>query len=272
MGIPLLENISFDFRQFDLLAEQSTHRSGLPSPVISVLTTLACIVSVASFDRYSVSALLPYFLYPLVLSILSCLPGRVLLAKVLLVLPFALLIAIMNPLLDRSVACQFGQVTISGGWISFSSIMLRAALTAAAALSLLAATGFSALCSALERLGLPLPLVSQLLFMYRYLHLLIDDARMASKARVLRSQGNQGMGIRPYSSMLSHLLIRSWERAERIHMAMLARGFKGQFPARYQRATRLYDYIWLLGWLTLFILCRIKNLPLLLGRSINGLF
>lgn len=272
MSKPLLENISFDFRQLDLLSEQSHNRAGLPSPVISVLTTLACIVTIASFDRYSVSALLPYFLYPMVLSILSNLPGRLLMAKILLVLPFALLIAIMNPLLDRTVACQFGQISVSGGWVSFSSIMLRATLTASAALSLLASTGFSALCSALDRIGLPQPLVSQLLFMYRYLHLLIDDARMASKARILRSQGKHGMEIRPYSSMLSHLLIRSWERAERIHMAMLARGFKGQFPSRNQRTTHLYDYIWLFGWLTLFIVCRIENIPLLLGRSINGLF
>ena len=64
-------------------------------------------------------------------------------------------ITIFNPLFDQQTLLQLGPLAISGGWVSFVSILLRFALTVFAALILIATTSFTGVCMALERLGAP---------------------------------------------------------------------------------------------------------------------
>ena len=77
--------------------------------------------------------------------------------------------------------------SVAGGWISFLSILLRFVLTVSAAIVLVAVTGIHSLCAALEKLGVPRALVTQLLVLYRYLFVLLDEAGRMDRARALRS-------------------------------------------------------------------------------------
>ena len=86
---------------------------------------------------------------------LGDLPVRYIVRKIALVLPFAFLVGMFNPVFDREVLVRLGPLGISGGWISCASIIVRAILTVGAALILVAVTGFPAICRALERLGMP---------------------------------------------------------------------------------------------------------------------
>ena len=70
-------------------------------------------------------------------------------------------------------------------------------------------------------------LVTQLLLLYRYIFVLGDEARRMAQARRLRSFGRRGMGWRVYGQMLGQLLLRTFARAQRIYLAMKARGFDG---------------------------------------------
>jgi cobalt/nickel transport system permease protein len=130
---------------------------------------------------------------------------------------------------------------------------------------LAATTGFPAICRALGRLGMPQVFVQQLQFMYRYLFVLFEEAERMVRARELRSFRNRGMGIGPLSSMVGHLLLRTWERAERIHMAMLCRGFSGEAATLPAGGLKRADLLFLLGWITLFLLLRLYNIPRILG-------
>jgi cobalt/nickel transport system permease protein len=259
-----IDDSIMDFRQLDLLAagDSAIHRL---DPRIKVLVTLAFIIAVVSFDRYALGALLPFVLFPVAIMAVANLPVRFFVAKVLVASLVAVAIGIFNPLLDRQVLVSIGEVGISGGWISFVSILLRSVLTVSAALLLAATTGFPAICRALSRLGMPQVFVRQLEFMYRYIFVLVEEARRMARARELRSFHNRGMGIGPLSSMVGHLLLRTWERAERVHMAMLCRGFSGEAAARPAGALRRADLFFLLGWMVLFLLLRLYNIPRLLG-------
>jgi cobalt/nickel transport system permease protein len=104
--------------------------------------------------------------------------------------------------------------------------------------------------------------------MYRYLFVLSEEALRMVRARELRSCRNRGMGIGPLSSMVGHLLLRTWERAERIHMAMLCRGFSGETVQRPAAAFGRGDLFFLLGWGTLFLLFRLYDIPRLAGDVI----
>lgn len=259
-----------DFKQLDLLALRNTSIHRL-DPRAKVLTTLGFIVCVVSFDRYQISAMLPFLIYPIVLMAFGELPFGYILRKIIIVIPFALMVGLFNPVFDRQVLMQIGSLDIWGGWISCLSILLRAILTASAAIILVAITGFPAICEALEKLKMPKTFVVQLLFLYRYIFVLTDEGVRTARARQLRTFGKRGLGIRHFGSLVGHLLLRTWERAERIHMAMLARGFSGAVhSSRRQSHFGRNELLFMGGWVALFILLRLYNAPQLLGNFFTG--
>jgi len=107
-----------------------------------VVVALVFILSVVSFDRYALTALLPFFLYPAVVLALGNLPADYFVRKVALFLPFAVAVGMLNPIFDREVMIRIGPFDISGGWVSCASIVVRAILTISAALLLVGVTGF----------------------------------------------------------------------------------------------------------------------------------
>jgi cobalt/nickel transport system permease protein len=225
-------------------------------PRAKIVATLVFIVTVVSFPPREVAGLIPFFVFPLAVVSAGRLPIAFLAARVAAVLPFAAAVAILNPLFDREIAATFAGFPLSGGWLSFVSVILRSLLTVSAALILVATTGFAGVCGGLERLGAPRLLVGQLHFLYRYSFVLADETSRAARARDLRSFGGRGKGIVPFSSMAGHLLVRSWERGERIHLAMLSRGFRGEFPRDGRSRFGASELLYAAGWSALFILFR----------------
>ena len=264
-----IESTFFDIGTMDAISRQDTfvHRM---DPRIKVLTTLVFIVCVVSFGKHEISALVPFLVYPLFLVVLGDLPVAYLLRKVMLAAPFAVLIGIFNPLLDQEVLLQVGSVGISGGWVSFFSILLRFIMTVGAALILIATTGYHAVCMALERMGVPQVFVVQLLFLHRYLFVLVDEASRMVRARSLRSFQGKGSGIRVFGSMAGHLLLRTMDRAQRIHLAMLCRGFDGNIRPFHPLRIRGWEVLFLLGWSALFVFMRCTNVPRFVGTLIQG--
>lgn len=236
-----------------------------------MLATLVFVVTVVSFGRYELAAMLPFFIFPAAIAGFADLPAGYLLKKVALLCPFALIVGIFNPLFDRQLLFQIGNIGISGGWVSCASIVIRAALTVGAALVLLAVTGFPAICRALERLGMPTAFAVQLMFLYRYIFVLTEEGGRVARARELRACGNKGLSLKTFGSMIGFLLLRTWLRAERIHMAMLARGFRGEFYTRHEFTFGLREAVFLLSWSLLFIFLRLVNFSELLGTLVTGI-
>jgi cobalt/nickel transport system permease protein len=257
--------------QLETLSYQQTPLHRL-DPRVKLLTTLVFIVTVVSFGKYEITGLLPFVIYPVVLIAVGNLPPGYLARKILLAAPFAFFIGIFNPLLDRAILVHLGPLGISGGWVSFASIMIRFILTVSAALILIAGTGLNAVCLALDKLGAPRGFVMQLMFLYRYIFVWTDEALRLVRARALRSFQGRGLGLKVFGSMIGQLLLRTLGRARRIHLAMLSRGFAGKIHLTRPLRLRLPDVIFLLGWSALFVLMRWINIPQLLGTVITELF
>ena len=235
-----------ELRSLEALAARDTPLARI-DPRAKVLATMAFIVAVVSFDRYSVAALLPLALFPAALAALGEVPAAPLARKLLAAAPFAVFVGIFNPLLDRAPMLAYGNLAIAAGWVSFASILVRFALTVGAALVLVAATGMHPLCAALGRLGVPQVFTVQLLFLFRYAFVLGAEASRMTVARELRSCG-RGMALAAYGPLLGHLLLRAFERAQRIHWAMLARGFDGELRSLRTLRWATRDTIFVLGW------------------------
>ncbi len=259
----------FDIGRMDTLARVDSVLHRL-DPRAKLITTLCFILAVVSFDKYAISALTPFFLYPMILIVLGRLPVGYILKKVLIASPFAVLIGIFNPLIDTAILVRLGPVAISGGWISFISILLRFVLTVSAALSLVALTGFNAVCQALIKLGVPRYFALQLLFFYRYVFVLSDEVERMIRARALRSFRSSAMGLSLFTAFAGQLLMRALDRAERIYMAMCCRGFDGHIRMIKAMSIRQVDIFFILFWLTIFIFLRCINVPLWLGGVLIG--
>jgi cobalt/nickel transport system permease protein len=132
-----------------------------------------------------------------------------------LFLPFVLAIALGVP------------ATQDGGWAwNWSlTILCRSLVAFFAGLWLVHALPFAELPATLRVLGAPPDFVSSLAFMHRYSVVLWEELERLKRARKARSS-RLSLWRRWTTSaqMIGELLIRAWDRAERVHRAMLARG------------------------------------------------
>jgi cobalt/nickel transport system permease protein len=261
----------FDVGRLDRLSYQETcvHRL---DPRAKVIATMLFLITVISFPKYEVVALAPFFLFPVLLMTIGEIPVRFIIKKIIVVSPFAIFIGIFNPLLDTGTAIVISGIPISAGWLSFLSILLKFALTISAALLLIATTSFPGVCHALRRLGFPSLFVSQLLFLYRYLFVLMEEVMRMTRARDMRSFGMHGTGVKVFVRLFGILFLRTVDRAERIYYAMLSRGFQGDIPTIKRSRLSAADLTFMATTIAFLGVFRFFPITEEIGRAVQGLF
>jgi cobalt/nickel transport system permease protein len=108
------------------------------------------------------------------------------------------------------------------------AIVFKNSLAFLAMAVLIHVTPFRVLLAAMGRLGMPRLMVTTLQFMERQIHILGDElGRMvqARRSRSFRRSGRLDFGL--LTGLIGMLFLRSFERGERVHAAMLARGWDG---------------------------------------------
>jgi cobalt/nickel transport system permease protein len=254
-------------RELDLLGYRSTPIHHLDSRV-KLLATLVFILCVASFPKYAVFPLIPLFAFPLALGILGRTPARLVFRILFVAAPFAVLVGIFNPLLDTAPAFRVGPLQVGAGWVSFTSILLRFLLSVSMALVLVSTTSLPGLLHGLLQMRVPRAFVTQLQFLYRYLFLLIEEGQGMSRARSLRDPRHRNAGIRLLRPLLSSLLWRTWDRADRVYRSMKARGFQGDMPSLHRDHLHASDVAFLVGSVAACIAARVLPLTQWLGAAV----
>jgi cobalt/nickel transport system permease protein len=108
------------------------------------------------------------------------------------------------------------------------SILIKNSLAIVAMLLLSAVTSFHTLLAALRKLGLPRVLVATLGIMERYRFVLAEELnRMATARRARSFRGHGPFSFSLAGGLIGLLFLRAFERAERVHGAMVARGWQG---------------------------------------------
>ena len=196
------------------------------------------------------SELLLFALYPLLTARMAGIRCTTLLLRSLIVVPFVAGIGLFNLFEAREPLFRIGPLVVTTGAITFVSIVLRGLLSLQALLLLIYTTGYYRLCRTLRHLGVPEPLTTQLLFVHRYLCLLLRESITLSMAREARTFGRHRYPLRTWGPLIGQLLLRSFDRAARIGQAMAARGFDGQMPrlpgdtSRWRPLDTLYVAVW----------------------------
>jgi len=89
-------------------------------------------------------------------------------------------------------------------------------------------------------------MVHLLLLTYRYVFVIEQEYQRlvrATKIRGFRSRSNMHT-YRTYAYLIGMLFVRASERAERVHQAMLCRGFKGKFYCLREFSFSRLDFVW----------------------------
>lgn len=186
-------------------------------PRSKLLAFTALIVCVLSIPSGRSPLFVAYFFATAILMGISQIPLPFIVGRTLLILPFIILASLAAP------------------WKGFSglaSLFVRAVLCLILLILLTNTTRFMELLRGLRKLGCPQVLAMNLSFLYRYFFVLTEEAMRMKQARDCRRVGRAPLfkELKILSSMLGTLLIRSFERAERMHGAMLSRGYAGEFP------------------------------------------
>ncbi len=229
-----------------------------------LLVTIIYLVVMLSVPLQRTDVIIWFAIYPIISAPLAHIAYERLFRNSLFVLPLLLFIGIFNPIYDRQTAFIVFGLTVSAGWISFISILIRGLLATQSLLLLIRVAGFNEMCEALHRLGCPGTIATQLLMVYRYLTVLLQEALTMQRARQARSYGKISFKASMWGPFVGQLLLRTIERSRRINMAMKARGFRGVLsaspPSHWDTAATVYCIV----WIPIFLALRFLDIPTLL--------
>jgi cobalt/nickel transport system permease protein len=191
------------------------HRRDARAKILALLVFLVVLATTPA-DAVAVLAIYGALLAAAIL--IAQLPLGLIVTRAMVVLPFSLTFALIS--------------WLAGEPLRALALVEKSYLSTVAVLLLAAVTPLPLLLGGLERLGFPRLLVLVAQFLYRYLFVLSEQAQHMRLAASCRNGGaghRRGSRFRAATGALAVLFARSYERAEGIHRAMLARGFSGRF-------------------------------------------
>ncbi|MGY0388850.1 cobalt ECF transporter T component CbiQ [Nocardioides sp. WG-D5] len=140
--------------------------------------------------------------------------------------------AVLMPFISHGPRIDVLGLSLSeSGLLSAWGLLAKGTLGVIAGLLLAATTTPQELVHGLERLRLPQQLVQIMAFMVRYLEVVTDEMRRMAVARASRGfVARNPLHWPVLARSVGALFIRSFERGERVHLAMVSRGYTGRMP------------------------------------------
>ncbi|MFI5955133.1 cobalt ECF transporter T component CbiQ [Cryptosporangium sp. NPDC051539] len=195
---------------------------------IKIVAALAFVLSVVATPREAIWA---FGLYALLLSAVAAtarIPAGWLASRGLIEAPFVVL-AVLLPFIEGGPTTFLG-LSETGLWAGWN-IVAKGTLGVFASLLLAATTSGRDLLLGLQRLRTPAPIVQIATFMLRYLDVITGNARAMRVARLSRCHDPRFLWqVRAFATSIGSLFLRSYERGERVYVAMLSRGYNGSLP------------------------------------------
>jgi cobalt/nickel transport system permease protein len=211
-----------------LAHDSDVHR--LP-PEVKIVAVLLFTIVVVVTPREEFLAFAGYAVLLAVTAAVARVPALWLARRATIELPFVLL-AVALPFVGHGERVTWLGMSLSvdglyGAW----NILVKGTLGVLASLLLAATTTMRDLVLGLDRLRCPRILTQIATFMLRYMSLLADDARRMRIARLSRGYDPRFLWqVKAFAVSIGALFLRTFERGERVYLAMLSRGYTGRMP------------------------------------------
>lgn len=201
------------------------------APQVKILTAFLVVAAVVSTPREAFYAFAVYGALLFCVAIVAGIPPRHLAARSLVLAPFVSL-AVLLPFFGSGEHVEVLGLSLSveGLWDMWN-LLAKATLGLLAAVVLGATTEVADLLRGFGALRVPRVVTAMLGFMVRYADVVVEDvARMrvalASRGHRTRSPADWG----PYARAAGNMFVRTYERGERVYLAMESRGYAGSMP------------------------------------------
>lgn len=168
-------------------------------------------------------------------------------ARAAVVLPF-ITFAFLIPFIASGERVEVMGVSVSAeGLVAARALLCKALIGVTVSVTLAATTETPAIMRGLNRLHVPAIFTTIATFMIRYLETLIGEVARMRTAMTARGHDPRWLWqARPIASSAGALFVRSYERGERVHAAMVARGFSGTMPVLDERRAARSEWLWAL--------------------------
>jgi cobalt/nickel transport system permease protein len=179
-------------------------------------------------------------------ALLARIPVGFIARRLVIEIPFVLF-AVLMPFIGTGERTPVLGVSlsVSGLWGAWT-IFVKGTLGLGASVLMAATTEVPDILEGLERLRLPRLVIAIAGFMVRYIDVIVGELRRMRIAMTARGYDPSWIGqARPIATSAGSLFIRSYERGERVHRAMLSRGYTGAMPV-FERVTTTPQQ-WLVG-------------------------
>lgn len=200
-------------------------------PTPKIVSALIFIIPAATTSSFYTAA--AFLLFALLLASLSRLPFKSVIKRLAVVNTFTLFLLVTLPLTYGGEQLPlFSWLTISReGSRTALLIMLKTNSVLIAMISLLSTSSIASLGHGMQRIGIPVRFCYLVLFSYRYVFVIEQEFRRLLRAAKMRSfiPATTLHTYRTYGYLFGMTLVKSWDRARRVHQAMTLRGFNGRF-------------------------------------------
>lgn len=232
-------------------------------PKAKIIAAAALVTVSATSDSFTVAVM--SLALGLGLFFLTKLPLKLVLKRLLAINSFTFFLWLTLPLTyGGSNFTQLGPLSLSTEGLRLATLITLK--TNAIVLSIIALLGTSKIVNighALETLRLPEKLCFILLFSYRYVFVIYQEYRRLARAAQMRCfmPATTIHTYRTFGYLFGMTLVKSWNRAARVHQAMILRGFNGHLVPLSEDRYTSKDTVFLSTMLTLsFILAMLNYL------------
>lgn len=201
-------------------------------PEAKIVSAFGIAFCAAVTPRQAIWAFAVYLVGVSTLIILSRIPLKFIALRLVALAPF-LLFALFVPFVASGETTEVVGVSVSvaGVWAAWN-IFIKALIGGTVSILLTATTEIPEIIRGLGVLRVPALLTSITTFMIRYLELIAGELGRMRVAMTARGYDPRWLSqVKPIANSAGVLFVRTYERGERIHSAMLARGFTGTMPS-----------------------------------------
>jgi cobalt/nickel transport system permease protein len=201
------------------------------APQVKIVSALAMVLCGVATPRTEFWAFGGYLVVLAGVWAVARIPLRWFAARALIEAPFVIL-AVLLPFLGGGERADFLGVPVSvpgalAGW----NILVKGTLGVLVSLTLAGTTTQRDLLIGLQRLRLPSLIITIATLMMRYVEVIAGEARRMRIARISRGHDPRFLWQAGATARaVGTLFIRAYERGERVHIAMLSRGWTGVLP------------------------------------------
>ena len=227
---------------------------------VRVCLFLLLILAAVTTPAVAIVRLIAMAIFLALLISLSKIPPLFILKRLLLVLPFLVMALLMAPFLKVGqptvvLDMRLAEITVDSRVVIVVAAFMKASISVVSVIVLLNSGRFSDFLKALQALKVPAVLTSLLMFIYRYIFIIIDQFQRMFIARRSRTFSNSRTW-RGLPGLIGVGFIRASERGERVYDSMLSRGFDGTIRTLNQFKIAPADIIFGIVFLAIITLIR----------------